>query len=83
VIQTTQTVYANNVPTVVGVSATTWRSWNNVFAPHKTYQWKRTGPSDFNFTTWSEAGEPTADWIKVSQIDAIDTQGNVVQTSTH
>jgi hypothetical protein len=82
VIQTKQTIRANNTTTIVGVSATTWRSWNNVFAPHKTYQWKRTGTSDFNFTTWSEAGEPTTDWIKVSQIDAVDTQGNVLQTST-
>jgi hypothetical protein len=83
VIQTKQSVVNNNSAgeVVVGVSATTWKNWNTVFSPHKSYAWRRTGTADFNFTTWSDAGEPAADWIKVSQVDALDAKGNPLQVS--
>jgi hypothetical protein len=52
-----------------------------VFAPHKNYQWKKAGTADFDFTNWSGTGEPSANWIKVSQVDALDATGNVIQVT--
>lgn len=79
VIQVKKSVVNTGGETVTGVSAVTWKNWNNVYAPHKTYQWRRTGSSDFDFASWSDAGEPSTGWMKVSQVDALDAAGNVVQ----
>ena len=81
VIQT-KTSVVNGTETVVGVSATTWKSWNGVMAPYKTYQWKRSGAADFDFTAYQATEPPAAQWFKASQVDAIDATGNVLQMST-
>lgn len=65
------------------VSATTYKTWNSIYGPHKTYSWKRTGTPDFNFTSWSATGEPAADWIKVSEINNVSTNGNVLQVTNY
>ncbi|HEX6430244.1 MAG TPA: hypothetical protein VF008_21280, partial [Niastella sp.] len=83
IIQTKKTITTPSSGQVVtGVTAVTWKNWNNVFAPHKTYQWKRTGSTtDFDFTNWSGTGEPAVDWIKTSQVDVMDAAGNIIQVT--
>jgi hypothetical protein len=81
VIQTRKIVVQSGVALTTDVMAITYKNWNNVFAPHKTYHWKKTGSADFNFTNWSDAGEPSADWIKTKQIDAMDAVGNIIQAT--
>jgi len=81
VIQTKKSITTASGPVTTDVMAVTWKSWNNVFGQHKTYQWKKTGSPDFDFTNWSNTGEPAADWIKLSQIDAVDASGNVIQVT--
>jgi hypothetical protein len=84
VIQTQKSIFKYGVgETMSEVTAVTWKTWNNVYAPHKTYQWKRTGSSTFDFAIWSGTGEPPlANWGKLHQIDAVDAVGNVIQQST-
>jgi hypothetical protein len=79
VIQTKKTITTASGQLVSDVQAVTWKNWNNVFAPHKSYQWTRTGNADFDFNNWSGTGEPSADWIKKTQIDALDATGNIIQ----
>ncbi len=69
---------------VVGMSATTWKEWNGVYAPHKSYQWLRSGSdTDFDFAAAAEANEPTSvNWRKVSEIDKLDAKGNVLQVTS-
>jgi hypothetical protein len=81
VIQTKKTVSTASGVEVSDITAITWKSWNNVFAPHKTYQWKRTGNAEFDFGNWSGAGEPATDWIKMSQVDVMDAVGNILQVT--
>jgi hypothetical protein len=81
VIQTKKSVISGATEIVTNVSAVTWKNWNNVFAPHKTYGWKRNGTSDFDFSSWSDTNEPGADWMKLTQVDAIDAVGNVIQVT--
>ena len=81
IIQTKKTITTSSGQAVTDVMAITWKNWNNVFATHKTYQWKKTGAPDFDFTNWSGTGEPSANWIKVSQVDAMDATGNLIQVS--
>ncbi len=81
VIQTKNSVINGGIETVLEVLATTWTTWNNVWAPHKTYQWKRTGSSDFSFASWTGTGEPALDWFKIKQTEIIDGKGNILQTS--
>ena len=81
VIQTKQSILSSTGETFTDVSAVTWKTWNSVFAPHKTYKWRRSGTTDFDFSAWSNTGEPTADWKKVSQIEAMDNTGNVLEVS--
>ncbi len=77
VIQTT----TKTNTTVTSVSATTWKEWfTGKWAPHKTYQWKGTGSSNFNFDSWSGSGEPTVDWLKTSEILTMLTEGAVLKT---
>jgi hypothetical protein len=81
VIQTRKSVTTASGQVVTDVMAVTWKSWNNVYAPHKTYQWKRTGSADFDFNNWSGTGEPTADWLKLINIDVVDAAGNPIQVT--
>ncbi len=81
VIQTRKSVSTASGELVTDVMAVTWKSWNNVYAPHKTYQWKRTGSADFDFSSWSGTGEPTAGWLKLIQIDLVDALGNPIQVT--
>jgi hypothetical protein len=81
VIQTKKSVSTASGQVVTDVMAITWKSWNNVYAPHKTYQWKRTGAADFDFSNWSGTGEPTADWLKLINIDMVDALGNPIQVT--
>lgn len=83
VIQTKESIINLSGEMVTNVSAATWKTWNNVFAPHKTYTWKRSGTADFNFSAWSETGEPSADWIKNSEINSISAIGNAIQVTKH
>jgi hypothetical protein len=86
VIQTRQMQLSKNHPTIpnkyISASAITYKQVNGVFAPYKSYQWLRSGTGDFDFTNWSDTGEPTTDWKKVSQIDKYDSKGNVQQTTS-
>lgn len=81
VIQTKNSVSANGTETVTDVMVTTWTTWNNVWAAHKNYQWRRSGSSDFSFTSWNGTGEPARDWLKLGQVDIIDGKGNILQVS--
>lgn len=81
VIQTKESIRKGGTETILTVSATTWKTWGTVWGPHKTYQWKRSGASDFNFTSWNGTGEPAGDWLKLSQVDNVDNIGNVLQVS--
>jgi hypothetical protein len=81
IIQVKKQVFGSSAQPYSDVSATTWKLWNNIYAPHKTYTWKRTGNPDFDFTNWSNTGEPTADWIKLSEINAVSTNGNIIQVT--
>ena len=84
VIQTKSTITTPSGTQTATVSATTWKKWgtNAIWAPHKSYAWKRTGSSDFDFTNWSNTGEPPTDWIKASEINSIDVKGNISQITT-
>jgi hypothetical protein len=81
VIQT-KTSISKGAETVVGVSAVTWKSWNGVMAPYRTYQWKRSGAADFDFATYNVNEPPAAQWFKASQVDGVDATGNVLQMTT-
>jgi hypothetical protein len=85
VVQTKKTIYKGMSldGKVVEVGATTWKQWNTVWSPYKSYRWLRTGSTNFDFANWSEASEPASDWKKVSQIDQMDTKGNVLETTTY
>lgn len=67
---------------VIEATAITYKQSNGVYAPYKSYQWLRSGTGAFDFTNWSDTGEPTTDWKKVSQIDKYDSKGNVQQTTS-
>jgi len=63
---------------LTGVSATTWKEWDaGKWASHKSYRWKGTGSSAFNFASWSGGSEPPADWVKLSNVDSRDALGNM------
>jgi len=82
-IQTKKSVSNGVTQTYTEVSATTWKTWNSVYAPHKIYTWKRTGSTDFNFSSWSGTGEPATDWFKGSEINAVSTNGNLTQVTNN
>lgn len=81
VIQTQKSFVTAGVESVSEVSAVTWKTWSGVYAPHKTYRWKRTGSPDFNFSAWSGTGEPSADWTRISLVEEIDASGNIKEQS--
>lgn len=81
VIQVKKTIWGGGVESVTESSANTWKQWNNVYAPHKSYTWKNTGSPDFNFSAWSGTGEPTADWYKLSEYNSLSNKGNVLQAT--
>ncbi|NIR92366.1 MAG: hypothetical protein GWO08_01415, partial [Gammaproteobacteria bacterium] len=74
VIQTTRQTNS----TITDISVATWQDWGSgKWAPHKRYQWKGTGSS--NFTNW-QSGEPSSDWLKTSEITRRDGQARVVES---
>ncbi len=84
VIQT-KSVFSSFPLTVKAVvNATTWKTWgpNNTWAPHKSYTSKNTEDSNFDFTNWSGTGEPATYWIKVSEVNSMDSKGNISQITT-
>lgn len=86
VIQTKQTLEISGVGTVVNSSeATTWKQWNgtNVFGPHKTYMWRRISSPDFDFANNSNQNEPGSHWQKISEINAVNAAGQVLQVTKH
>jgi hypothetical protein len=89
VIQTSKWIYLNDIGTAsycIERAATTWKTWgaNNVFAPHKSYAWRRTGDSQFDFTQYSgnDLHPPASQWKRVSVIKNIDNKGNVTELET-
>jgi hypothetical protein len=86
VIQTKQTIAISGAGSVVNSSqATTWKQWNgtSVFGPHKTYTWRRSSSPDFDFTNHSNQNEPGSTWQKISEINAVNTAGQVIQVTKH
>src|SRR5690606_26947662 len=81
VIQVKKSITSGGVQTVTESSANTWKQWNNIYAPHKSYTWKNTGSPDFNFSAWSGTGEPTADWYKQSEYNSLSNKGHVLQAT--
>lgn len=69
-----------NGSTVIGMSATTLKLFNGVWAPHKSYARTVAGSTDFDFYNWSDTGEPLSDWLKTSEITNVDIRGQVVET---
>jgi len=68
----------NNTP--VAVSVSTWKDWGgNKWAPNKSYVWKGTGSSVFDFANWSGSTEPGTDWLKSGEILIRDSFGNTLQ----
>jgi hypothetical protein len=64
-------------------TATTWQQWSGVWAPHKSYVWRRTGSAEFDFVNGSGTNEPSPSiWTKTNQIVMIDTRGNVLEVRT-
>jgi hypothetical protein len=78
VVQTRTDIVNVLSETKLNSQATTWQKVNNVWIPHKSYVWQRTGLPDFDFSALSE---PSSGWIKVSEIE-FDAVGNVTQTHT-
>ncbi|KAB2881558.1 RHS repeat-associated core domain-containing protein [bacterium] len=67
--------------TITSVSATTWKDWGSgKWAPNKTYTWKGTGSSDFNFSLYSGGTEPPSDWLKTSEVVSRLSTGGVKQS---
>ena len=86
VIQTKQTIAISGAGSVVNSSqATTWKQWNgtSVFGPHKTYTWRRSSSPDFDFANNSNQNEPGSTWQKISEINAVNTAGQVIQVAKH
>jgi hypothetical protein len=86
VIQTKQTIEIPGTGSVIHSSeATTWKQWNadNVFGPHKTYTWRRTNSPDFDFVNHSNLNEPGTHWQKISEINIVNTSGQVLQVTKH
>ena len=83
VIQTVQRANNEFQSSYLNVTAITWKNWNGVAAPHKTYlkKFRNTGAVNFNFGSWSGINEPPADWIKLSEINQLDSRGNVLQVT--
>ncbi|MDJ1470358.1 hypothetical protein [Xanthocytophaga flava] len=80
VIQTIQAVSSGSETIYPEITATTWKSWNGVPAPHKSYIWKRSGTQIvFDFANWSNLNEPSSDWIKVTEVNAINEKGKIIQ----
>lgn len=86
VIQTKQTLEISGMGSVVHSSeATTWKQWNgtNVFGPHKTYSWRRNYSPDFDFANCSNENEPGSYWQKISEVNAVNAAGQVLQVTKH
>jgi hypothetical protein len=85
VVQTTRILQTGSTFTILSTEATTWKPWigGTNYAPHKSYVWLKTGSAYFNFTNWSGTGEPGGDWRKTQEINTIDAQGIIQQSTAH
>ncbi|MGH1363635.1 MAG: RHS repeat-associated core domain-containing protein [Calditrichia bacterium] len=71
--------------TLTSSTATTWQVQSNgVWSPHKNYSWDATPNTSaiFDFDLWSNAGEPGSEWLKLSEVESINSAGFVVETSS-
>jgi hypothetical protein len=83
IISTSKSItWVGGTSTEADATVTTWKQWaNGVYAPHKSYTWRRNGSRQFNFTQYSgnDTHPPASDWKKVMIIKSIDNKGNITE----
>ena len=65
--------------TVTGESAATWKQYNGKWAPYRSFVRKEAGSTDID---WSNASYNQNEWLKTSEITAIDETTGLVLEST-